>query len=133
MNVRWLFFVSLLLITQASAAAQDDGSILVNNAIKAIEQGNSRQLSIFFGNNVELSVPRAEGTFSKPQAEIIFRSFFAANKPKSFELLIQNVSRDGTVYVIGVLHMLEGQSFRCYLVVRKVSGSYRLHQIQIEQ
>lgn len=133
MVLRILIFVCLFsgfsLFTQTSAQSADE---LVRTFSSAINRGNARDLARNFGPNVEISIPRAEGTFSKSQSEIIFRDFFARNIPTSFKVDHQLSSRDGTIYVIGILQTRQGQSYRCYFIIKSLSGSLFLHHIQFD-
>ncbi|MEE4178039.1 MAG: DUF4783 domain-containing protein [Bacteroides sp.] len=99
---------------------------------QAIRQGNAREMSKYFGQNVDLTLPGSEGTFSKSQAEVILRNFFSKNAPKELSVNHQGNSRDGSVYVIGTLQTRNGQTFRTYFLLKKVSDTFRLHQVQFE-
>ncbi len=99
---------------------------------KAIRNGDSRELARHFGNNVELSVPGIDDTYSKSQAELIMRNFFSNNSPDSFTVNHEGSSRDGSLYVIGVLETKDNKSFRTYFLIKKVSDNYFLHQLQFE-
>ncbi len=105
---------------------------IVRELSQAIERGSSRDLSKYFGQNVELHLPRAEGTFSKTQSEMILRDFFNRNRPSSFSIIAQGVARDGSVYLIGSYSSRAGQTFRCYLLIKKVSQNYYLHHLQFD-
>ncbi len=105
---------------------------MVENIVKAIEQSSARDMAKYFSTNVDLSLPRAEGTFSKSQSEMILRDFFSRNTPSSFQVSHEGISRDGSVYFIGRLSTKEGQSYRCYFLIKQVSRSFFLHHIQIE-
>ncbi len=99
---------------------------------KAIEQGSARNMARFFGPNVELYIPGSEGTFSRSQSEIILRDFFARNIPETFKIDHQGAARDGSLYVIGTLKTKSGSHYRVYYLIKKVSQSNFLHQLQIE-
>ncbi len=105
---------------------------MVEDIVKAMEKSNAREMAKFFSNNVDLSLPRAEGTFSKSQSEMILRDFFSRNPPTSFEVSHEGTSRDGSVYFIGHLLTEDGQSYRCYFLIKKVSRTFFLHRIQFE-
>ncbi len=128
-------FVGLLLlslfpvISYAQGANAEDIS---RDVSQAIERGSSRDLSRYFGQNVDLFLPRAEGTFSKTQSEMILRDFFNRNRPSSFTVIAEGIARDGSVYLIGNYNTRAGQTFRCYLLIKKVSQNYYLHHLQFD-
>lgn len=99
---------------------------------KAIGQGNARNMARHFGPNVELFIPQSEGTFSKSQSEVILRDFFSRNLPDTFAIQHQGSSRDGSLYVIGTLRTKEGNHFRTYYLLKRVSQTYFLHQLRME-
>ncbi|MFO7999515.1 MAG: DUF4783 domain-containing protein [Bacteroidales bacterium] len=107
----------------------DDMAIEVT---KALEQGDSKSLARHFGPNADLYLPGTEGTFSRSQSEVILRDFFSKNPPASFSVSRQGPSRDGSIYVIGTLKMKDGSSYRTYYLIKKVSQSFFLHQLQLE-
>ncbi len=115
-----------------AAEAHTDTDRMVADIARAVQRGSARDISRFFSNNVDLSMPRAEGTFSKSQSEMILRDFFSRNKPASYSISHQDSLRDGSIYIIGRLSTEDGNTFRCYFLIKKVSESYFLHHIQIE-
>ncbi len=98
----------------------------------AIREGNARNVAKFFGSNVDLKLPENEGTFSKNQAELLLRNFFSRNSPSSFTTNHQGSSRDGSVYLIGAYTAKNGNQYRTYFLLKKVSDQMVLHQLQFE-
>ena len=127
-----LVFVFFLALAPSKTYSQDTDA-LANEITTAIEQGSARELARFFGPNVDLTLPGSEGTFSKSQAEMILRTFFSRNVPESFSTNHQGSSRDGSVYIIGTLTTQNEQSFRTYILIKRVSDNYFLHQLQFEE
>ncbi len=136
LNMRFasLFFCCcLVLATGVSDAAEpDQAGKMVEDISSAIEKGSARELARFFSSNVELSMPRAEGTYSKSQSEMIVRDFFSRNTPSSFTIRHQGTARDGSVYVFGRLKTKNGNTYRCFFLVKKISDTYFLHHLQFE-
>ena len=128
-----LTFVFLLgLLPDAHAVLRDDADDVANDIIDAIEGGHARDLSAFFGSNVDLSTPSAEGTYSKSHAEMIVRDFFSRNTPSSFLITHQGPMRDGSVFISGRLTTSEGGNYRCHILIKKISGEYLLHRLKFE-
>jgi hypothetical protein len=121
-------FIFLLFSTSAFAQTND----MARDIAQAIRQGNAREVAKYFGQNVDLTLPGSEGTFSKSQAEVILRNFFSRNTPSGLTIPHQGTSRDGSIYVIGTLQTRGGQSYRTYFLLKKVSDNFQLHQIQFE-
>jgi len=105
---------------------------VVQAIVSAIEDGSSRRIALYFGSNVDLYLPRAEGTFSRSQSEIIFKDFFAQCKPKSFMISYQGTSMDGTLFVIGMLSTESGDNYRGYLLLKNVAGSFVVQRVRFD-
>ena len=124
-----MFAVGVPFLIQAQGTDADD---TVREISQAIERGSARNLAKYFGQNADLYLPRAEGTFSKTQSEMILRDFFNRNRPSSFLIIAQGVASDGSVYVIGHYTSRAGQTFRTYFLVKKISQNYFLHHLQFD-
>lgn len=126
-----IIFLGIILLLQASTAFSQTDS-MAREIAQAIRQGNAREVAKHFGQNVDLTLPGSEGTFSKSQAEVILRNFFSRNTPTGLTVPHQGTSRDGSIYVIGTLQTRGGQNYRTYFLLKKVSDNFQLHQIQFE-
>jgi hypothetical protein len=125
-----IFFAFALFMSSSVAFGQTE--VMTREISQAIRQGNARELAKHFGQNVDLTLPGSEGTFSKSQAEVILRNFFSRNVPTGLSIPHQGTSRDGSVYAIGTLQTRGGQTFRVYFLIKKVSDNFQLHQVQFE-
>ncbi|MDR4988332.1 MAG: DUF4783 domain-containing protein [Bacteroidales bacterium] len=105
---------------------------LIEHVGRAIERGSARDMARYFGQNADLYLPRAEGTFSKSQSEIILREFFSRNTPDVYTVMSQGNMGDGSVFVIGRLSTKEGRSYRSYFLIKRISQTYVLHHVQFD-
>ncbi len=126
----FVFFLGLF--PDAHAVLKDDAGDVASDIIEAIEGGRARDVSAYFGSNVDLSTPSAEGTYSKSHAEMIVRDFFSRNTPSSFLITHQGPMRDGSFFVSGRLTTSGGGNFRCHILIKKISGEYVLHRLKFE-
>ncbi len=134
MNQRLVFLFFFLACLPLVTVAQDaEAEEMIKEIGQAISNGSARDMSQYFGQNVDLYLPRAIGTFSRSQSEIILREFFNRNRPKSYTVVNQGVSGDGSVYIIGRYTTRGGQSFRTYFLIKRISRSYILHHVQFDQ
>ena len=127
-----LFALLAFLVFTDNSLAQQPADIS-KEVISAISKGNARDISKHFGTTVDLKFPGNEGTFSRNQAELIVRNFFSRNAPSSFNVQHQGPSRDGSLYVIGNYRSTNGQSFRVYFLIKKISDKNVLHLLQFER
>ncbi len=99
--------------------------------VNAFKKGNTKQLSGYLNNNIELKILDKEYITSKNQAVRILQEFFEQYPPVSFTTTYQNVKKD-TYYGVGILktekeefkvdiYFLEGRKERIiyYLSIKK--------------
>ncbi len=108
-----------------------------NSAISGIESsirsGSASTLKNHLNTTIDLVVPGSDGTYSKTQAEQILKNFFSQNATSSYQHKQQGSSKSGSVFVIGNLNCANGSKFRVYFLIKKYSGSYKIHQLQFEK
>src|SRR5580692_6764395 len=92
--------VSLVLVSFRSSVGIDDIAV-------AMRSGNIGQISRYLDNRVDISLPEKSDTYSKSQAEMIIRDFFATNVVKNF--LVQHKGENGgSEFCVGVLQTRNG-------------------------
>ena len=121
-----LVFAAVLL---SAAFTEHD---ICDDISKAIGAGDAKQLAAYFGNTVELTIMNREDSYSKTQAELIVRDFFAKNPPKSFAILHRGSSKDGTHYAIGNLTTTKGAVFRTSFFTRHTEGKHIIQELRFE-
>lgn len=99
--------------------------------ILSLGSGNSKVLSDYFNQNVELVVLENDKVYSKAQAQQIVSNFFKNYIPESFNILHQG-GKEGSKYVIGNLITNNG-NFRVYFLLKKNEGKDYIHQLRIEK
>ncbi len=100
------------------------------NIISAIKAGNAVALSKYFNSNIELSILDNEDVYSKSQAQIILKDFFAKHKVLSFNVIHQGGKNESN-YLIGNLATSNG-TFRVYFLVKTVGNKKLIQQFRIE-
>ncbi|PKP43502.1 MAG: DUF4783 domain-containing protein, partial [Bacteroidetes bacterium HGW-Bacteroidetes-12] len=94
-----LFTATLIILTFSAFV----NPLINDNIAKALKAGNSAAVANFFNTTVDLTLPNNEGVFSKAQAELILKTFFANNKPSDFKVVHDGESKNNTLYSIGNL------------------------------
>lgn len=115
-------FTSLLLastILLTSFSQQNS----IDEVIVALRAGNAAELSKHFDDNVEVTLPVKSDSYSKAQAQMILKDFFANNDVRGFELKHKGDSPGGH-YCIGTLQTKSG-NFRAH-VFMKTKGNKEL-------
>lgn len=126
--------ISLLVLFFAGLLAQSVLAQVPNDIIVSFETGNSKLLSSYFNQNVELIVLDNENVYSKAQAEQIVNNFFSNFKPVkegAFQI-IHNSGKEGARSVIGKLQTAKG-NFRVYFLLKKNGSKEYIHQLRIDK
>lgn len=108
-------------------------SIDINEDISsALKTGNSKDLSKYFSETIDLKILDKEDIYSKQQAELILKDFFAKNIVKKYTLVHKSVSKNDTQYTIGSLETAKGK-YRIYFLLKKSKEKMFIQQFRIEQ
>jgi hypothetical protein len=101
------------------------------DVVGAIKQGDVSALSRYLDNTVEINISGKSNSYSKSQAEIILKDFFAKNQVKSFELIHQGEGGGGSRFGIGNMGT-SGGAFRTSFFLQKKGGSMVLNELRFE-
>jgi len=119
----------LLLFAPSAVLSNFD---IIDNIANAIKSGNSREVSKYFDNNVEITISDKESVYSKVQAEMVLRDFFVKYSVQSFELIHRGTSGEGSAYGIGKLKTAN-QTFRVYYFVKQKGGNLFIQEMRFEK
>lgn len=118
-----LLFLSATLFSFAVLVGIDD-------VIAAIKSGNATQVSKYFDNTVDITLPEKSNTYSKSQAEVILRDFFSNNSVKGFQILHKG-NNGGSEYCIGKL-TTSNASYRTTIFMKQKGDKQFLQEIRFE-
>ena len=102
----------------------------IEEVIVALRSGNSAQLSVYFDDNVELTLPDKSDSYSKAQAQLIVKDFFGNNGVKGFELKHKGDSPGGH-FAIGTLQTSAG-NFRTNVFMKIKNGKEVVKEIRFQ-
>ena len=100
----------------------------IDEVIGALRAGNSSQLSSYFDENVELTLPDKSDSYSKAQAQLIVKDFFGNNGVRGFELKHKGDSPGGQ-FCIGTLQTNAG-NFRTNVFMKTKNGREVVKEIR---
>jgi hypothetical protein len=104
--------------------------ISITEVLSAIKTGNAAQVARYFDAHVEISMPDKSNNFSKSQAELVLKDFFANNPVKSFEI-IHKGENAGSQYCIGTLVTKNG-AFRTTIFMKQRGPDQLLQELRFE-
>lgn len=100
----------------------------IDDVINALRSGNSSQLSSYFDENVEVTLPDKSDSYSKAQAQLIIKDFFGNNGVRGFELKHKGDSPGGQ-FCIGTLQTNAG-NFRTNVFMKTKNGREVVKEIR---
>lgn len=102
----------------------------IDEVIGALRSGSSNQLSAYFDENVELTLPDKSDSYSRAQAQLIVKDFFGNNGVKGFELKHKGDSPGGH-FCIGTLQTNAG-NFRTNVFMKTKNGKEVVKEIRFQ-
>ena len=115
----------LLVWASVSAFAQTDAISQVKEAIKA---GSAKELSKHLNQTVDVTLEGNVQTYSKAQAEFVFRDFFKQHAPNEFNIIHQGSSKGGQPFAIGQ-YKSGADVYRVFMKIKTVSNDQLVHEI----
>jgi len=79
----------------------------IDAVIGALRTGDATELSGYFDDNIELTLPDKANSYSKAQAIVILKDFFSNNAIKNFEVKHKG-NNNGAQFCIGTLQTQSG-------------------------
>lgn len=117
------FFVTLLSVS--STFAQDAIFEPIRDVIKT---GSAKEMSKHLNQNVEINIEGNVNTYSKAQAEFVFRDFFKKHPPTSFSIVHKGASKGGQQFAIG-RYVSDSDSYNVLMLVKEVSSTHLIYEI----
>lgn len=117
--------VACFLLANFSLLAQADVVSQVKETIKA---GSAKELANFLNQTVEVTIDGKVQSYSKAQAEFVFRDFFKQHVPNEFNIIHQGSSKGGQPFAIGQ-YKSGAEVYRVFMKIKTVSNSQLVHEI----
>jgi hypothetical protein len=121
------FLVAASVLLFSSFIRQNSG---IEEVIGALRSGNAAELSKYFDDNVELTLPDKSDNYSKAQAQLIIKDFFSNNGVKGFDLKHKGDSPGGH-FCIGTLQTNSG-NFRTNVFMKAKNGKEVVKEIRFQ-
>jgi hypothetical protein len=126
-----LFGVIITAFTLSAANLKAPAAGPFDDVVTAIKQGDASALSRYLDNTVEISMAGKSNSYSKAQAEIILKDFFSKNQVKTFELIHQVQSNNGSR--VGIANVgTSGGAYRTSFFLQMKGGSMVLNELRFE-
>lgn len=123
--------LALSFLMLLAAFVQPARSEIPDAVINAISTGNSAVLAGYFNPSLTLAILEKEDIYTRQQAELILKDFFARNTPVSFTVLHKG-GKEGSQYAIGNL-VTSSDVFRVTIYLKVKDGKSLIHQLRFEK
>lgn len=117
--------VFFLLLSGFAALAQTDAISQVKETIKA---GSAKELAKYLNQTVDVTIEGNVQSYSKAQAEFVFRDFFKQHSPVEFNIIHQGSSKGGQPFAIGQ-YKSGADIYRVFMKIKTVGGQQLVHEI----
>jgi hypothetical protein len=122
--------VTSLLVTLSVVLTSFGQKSSIDDVVSALRSGNAAELSKYFDDNVELVLPVKSDSYSKAQAQVILKDFFANNSVKGFDLKHTGDSPGGR-YCIGTLQTKTG-NFRAHVFMKSKGNKELVKELRFQ-
>ena len=120
-----VLFLTFLITITAFAQGFD-------NIVTGFKNGDAAIVAKNFEGNVEITIKTGTTSYSKSQAELVLKSFFAAHKPKTFAIAHEGTSPQGSKYFIGNMTTASG-NYRTYVYAKTLNSELVIQEIRFEE
>lgn len=103
----------------------------IDDVVAALRSGNASQLVKYFDNRIDISLSGKGDNYSKAQAEIILKDFFASNAVKSFQVKHKG-EQNGSQFCIGTLTTKNGNSYRTKFFMKQKGDQQVVQELGFE-
>jgi hypothetical protein len=115
--------VSLFLVSFAPVFSIDE-------VVSAMRNGNAARLAKYLDTRVDITVPGKSDNYSRSQAELILKDFFASNEVKGF-VVKHKGKQNGSEFCIGLLQTRNGD-YRTKFFMKKKGDVQVVQEIGFE-
>lgn len=124
-------FIVLVVLTLQVFASYGQGDV-INQVRETIKAGSSKELSKYLFQTVDVTIEGKVQSYSKAQAEFVFRDFFRQHPPSEFNIIHQGSSKGGQPFAIGQ-YKSAGETYRVFMKIKSVNRQQLLHEISFSK
>lgn len=120
---------TVLTLQVFAVTAQSD---VIGSIKETIKAGSAKELSRFLNQTVDVTIEGKVESYSKPQAEFVFRDFFKQHPPSEFSIIHQGSSKGGQPFAIGQ-YKSGADVYRVFMKFKAVNNQQLLHDISFSK
>ena len=115
----------LVFVVFLPVRAQSD---VVGQIKETIKAGSAKELSGFLNQTVDVTIDGNVQSYSKTQAEFVFRDFFKQHPPTEFSIIHQGSSKGGQPFAIGQ-YKSDAETYRVFMKIKTVNNIQLVQEI----
>ena len=124
---RFLPVLVFLLISFQSVFTFAQGDV-IDQVKETIKAGSAKELSKYLNQTVDVTLDGNVQSYSKAQAEFVFRDFFKQHPPSEFSIIHQGSSKGGQPFAIGQFKS-GGETYRVFMKIKAINSQQLVHEI----
>jgi hypothetical protein len=124
-----LIVFCILTLQVFASKGQSEVIYQVKETIKA---GSAKELSKYLFQTVDVTIEGKVQSYSKAQAEFVFRDFFRQHPPSEFSIIHQGSSKGGQPFAIGQYKSAD-ETYRVFMKIKSVNKQQLLHEISFSK
>ena len=124
-------FVVFGILTLQVFGAQGQSEV-IDQVKETIKAGSAKELSKYLFQTVDVTIEGKVQSYSKAQAEFVFRDFFRQHPPSEFNIIHQGSSKGGQPFAIGQYKSSDG-TYRVFMKIKSVNKQQLLHEISFSK
>jgi len=101
------------------------------DVIDAIKKGNAQAIANYFNDKIDLKILDKEDVYSKAQAELVLKDFFAKHPVKTFIESHSSAAKSANQFVVGTL-TCSNAKYRVSFLLKKINEHFLISQFRIE-
>lgn len=101
---------------------------IINQVKETIRAGSAKELSKFLNQAIDVTIEGNVQSYSKTQAEFVFRDFFKQHPPVEFNILHQGSSKGGQPFAIGQ-YKSGSYNYRVFMKIKTIDSQQLIHEI----
>lgn len=114
------------------AFASNGQGDVIQDVRETIKAGSAKELSKYLFQTVDVTIEGKVQSYSKAQAEFVFRDFFRQHPPSEFKIIHQGSSKGGQPFAIGQ-YKSSDETFRVFMKIKSVNKEQLLHEISFSK
>lgn len=120
-------FLPLFLLFAVAAFRPISG---LDDVINALRSGNAQELSRYVDDNIEISLPDKSDSYSRAQAVMVLKDFFAHSNVTGFEVQFKG-ENGGSQFCVGKLQTRSGD-YRTTVFMKTKDGRQLVKEIRFQ-